>query len=73
MTEGADTKQGDRTPVEPGKGIHAKGCGQWIGYCGHRGISGQDPVTLSGKCTGCGKPFKVTCSSSTCTGRDFHC
>ncbi len=72
MTEHAEATKEDKAPVEPGKGIDTKGCGRWIGYCGHRGGNNQTPVTLSGTCA-CGKTFRVTCRGNGCTGRNFHC
>lgn len=58
--------------IKPGKGLNKRGCGRWIAYCGHQGHEGQKPITLSGTCA-CGRSFSVTCSSSTCTGRNFYC
>ncbi len=72
MPEQTATTNENKAPVEPGKGVDVKGCGRWLGYCGHKGASNQAPVTLSGTCA-CGKSFNITCSRAGCTGRNFHC
>ena len=48
------------------------GCGNLIGSCGHTGHH-NIPVYLKSHCGRCGKAFSVSCTSSTCTGRNFYC
>jgi hypothetical protein len=55
------------------KAIEAKrGCGAYLGNCGHQGSANQTPNTISGTCA-CGRVFSFTCTSKGCTGKDYHC
>ena len=67
----SNEKDDEKEKIEPGKGVN-RGCGRYLGSCGHRADGDQSPITLSGTCR-CGRVWSWTCPGNGCKGQSLHC